>query len=125
MNHALSQQKGMTGLGWLTVLALIGFFALLTLKIVPIYLEYYSVKSTLKSLETEPLVTKKSPAEIKKLLKKRLNINYVSGLPKDAFKIKKSSGVLKVNLDYQVRKNLFGNIDLLVSFKDDIELVSH
>lgn len=121
----MSKQKGMTGLGWLTILALIGFFALLTLKIAPIYLDYYSVKSTLKSLEKEPLITKKSPAEIKKLIKKRLNINYVTDLPKDAFKIKKSPGILKVDLDYEVRKELFGNIDLLVTFKDNVELVSH
>ncbi len=124
MNTLRSKQRGMTGLGWLTVLALIGFFSLLILKLAPIYLDHYSVASTIKSLEDEPLVTRKSPGEIRKLLKKRLKINYVSDLPKDAIKIKKTPGMLKVNVDYQVEEQLFGNIALLVSFEEHIELVA-
>ncbi len=125
MNSLLSKQRGMTGLGWLTVLALIGFFTLLFLKLVPVYLDHYSVASTVKSLEKEPLITKKSPSEIRKMLKKRLNMNYVSDLPKDAIKIKKSDGVLKVDVDYQVREPFFGNIEFLVTFKEHIELIGH
>ncbi len=125
MNSLLAKQRGMTGLGWLTVLALIGFFSLLVLKLAPVYLDHYSVASTVRSLEKEPLITKKSPAEIRKLIKKRLNINYVSDLPKNAIKIKKAPGMLKVDVDYEVRENLFGNIDLLITFKEQIELVGH
>ena len=125
MNSLLAKQRGMTGLGWLTVLALIAFFALVTLKLAPIYLDHYSVASTVKSLEKEPLITRKSPAEIRKLLNRRLKINYVSDLPKNAIKIKKTGGVLKVDVDYQVKEHLFGNIDLLVSFQEQIELIAH
>jgi Tfp pilus assembly protein PilE len=46
----LNRQKGMTAIGWLIVLALIGFFVLLTLKMLPSYLEYYKIVSTLDSL---------------------------------------------------------------------------
>ena len=115
----------MTGLGWLTVLALIGFFSMLILKLAPIYLDHYSVASTVRSLEKEPLITQKSPAQIRKLLKKRLKINYVTDLPKDAIKIKKAPGLLKVDVDYQVKTGLFGNIELLVTFKERMQLVGH
>ncbi len=125
MNSLLSKQRGMTGLGWLTVLALIAFFSLLILKLAPIYLDHYSVASTVRSLEKEPLITRKSPGEIRKLIKKRLSINYVSDLPKDAIKIKKTPGLLKVDVNYQVKKPLFGNIELLVTFVEHIELVAH
>jgi len=125
VNSLLAKQRGMTGLGWLTVLALIGFFSLMILKLAPIYLDHYSVAQAVRSLETEPLITKKSPAEIRKMLKRRLKINYVGDLPKGAIKIKKSSGVLTVDVNYQVKKPLFGNIELLVTFEEHIELVSH
>ena len=46
MNSLLAKQRGMTGLGWLTVLALIGFFSLMILKLAPIYLDHYSVASS-------------------------------------------------------------------------------
>ena len=35
----LKRQKGMTAIGWILVLMLIAFFALLIMKIGPIYLE--------------------------------------------------------------------------------------
>ncbi len=125
MNSLLFKQRGMTGIGWLTVLALIGFFSLLVLKLAPIYLDHYSVASTVKSLEKEPLITRKSPSEIRKMLKKRLDMNYVNDLPKDAIKIKKSSGLLKVDVDYERRERFFGNIEFVVTFKENIELIAH
>ncbi len=125
MNSLLAKQRGMTGLGWLTVLALIGFFTLLVLKLAPIYLDHYAVASTVRSLEKEPLITRKSTAEIRNLLKKRLKINYVTDLPKDAIKIKKTGGVLKVDVDYEKRERFFGNIEFVVTFKENIELIAH
>ena len=93
MKSSKGKQRGMTFIGWLTVLALIGFFVLLGLKLVPIYLDHYSAVSTLKTLEKEPLITKKSVSEIKQMLKKRFNMNYITELPKDAVKIQKTPGV--------------------------------
>jgi len=125
MTNNLHRQRGMTGVGWLIVLALIGFFVMLTLKLVPIYLENYNVKTVLKSLEEEPYVTKKSPAEIKRLLKKRLEISYVSGVGTDDVKIKKKNGVMEVGLAYQVKSHIVGNVDILVTFDEKVRLISH
>jgi hypothetical protein len=122
---SIKRQNGMTGLGWLTVLALIGFFSLLTIKLVPIYLEHYSIKTILLSLKEEPLITKKSPQEIRTLLKRRLKVNGVYDLDKNAITIKKSTGVLKVDITYEIRKNMAGNIDVLVHFSDNVEMVSN
>ena len=48
-----THQRGMTAIGWLIVLAMIGFFVLLALRMVPAYLDYYKVVSTLEGLESE------------------------------------------------------------------------
>ena len=47
-----------------TVTDVVGFFSFLALKLVPIYLEHYSIKSVVYSLENEPMISQKSPAEI-------------------------------------------------------------
>ncbi len=125
MMKRLDRQKGMTGLGWLTVLALIGFFAMLILKLAPVYMEHYSIKTVLASLKEEPLITQKSVAEVRRLLKKRLTVNGVYQLPKDAVKIKKSAGVMRVKIAYEVRKHMAGNVDAVISFNDQVELVSN
>ncbi len=44
-----THQRGMTGIGWMIVLALIGFFVLLALRMVPAYLDYFKVVSTLEA----------------------------------------------------------------------------
>ncbi len=51
--QSLKRQNGMTAIGWLIVLALIGFFVLLTLRMLPSYLEYYKIVSSLDSMEKE------------------------------------------------------------------------
>ncbi|MCP4992828.1 MAG: DUF4845 domain-containing protein [Gammaproteobacteria bacterium] len=121
----MNKQHGMTGMGWLTVLFLIGFFALLTFKIAPIYLENYSVKSILHSFEDEPLITKKSKRDIRRMFMARLNTNGVRDIKKEAIKIDKKPGILKIGIAYYVQKNMMGNIDILVKFGDEIELVSN
>lgn len=123
--NTLKNQAGMTGMGWLTVIALVLFFALLIVKLVPTYIENYSIKTVLHSLEEEPLITQKTPKQIRELINKRLTINGVYDFDQKAITIQKDSGVLTVDITYEVRKPMFGNIDAVMSFSDNVELVSH
>ena len=119
------RQKGMTGTGWLAVLALIGFFAMLILRIGPIYMTHYSVKTVLLSLEEEPMITKKSAVEVKKMVQKRLKVNGVYDMNSKAIKVKRIGGVMTVDITYQEQQNMVGNLDILVSFSDQVKLVSN
>ena len=119
------RQRGMTGAGWLLVLFLIGFFSLLTLKLAPLYMQNYTVKTVLASLEQEPLITKKSVTEIRKMIRRRMKVNGIYEFEKDAIKITRDGGVTTVEIDYEVQKNVAGNVDLLIFFSDSVELVSN
>jgi hypothetical protein len=125
MLRGIKRQRGMTGMGWLTVLFLIGFFVFLGFKLVPIYLEHHSVASVLKSLEEEPLITKKSKAQVRSMVLKRLNTNGIRTIKSDNIKIEKKPGRLEVGIVYQVQKDMAGNIDILVSFDDKVEMVAN
>jgi hypothetical protein len=125
MKNSLKKQEGMTFAGWLIVLVLIGFFALLGMKLVPIYLEHYTVKTVIESLRNEPLITKQSANEVRQMIMRRLDINGVYDLKKEHVAVKKSPGILHVNIAYQVQRKMVGNIDVLISFSDEIELVSN
>jgi hypothetical protein len=83
------------------------------------------VKNVLLSLEQEPLITKKSPGEVRKLIHRRLKVNGVYKMDKDAIKISKKSGVTKVDISYETREHMVGNVDVVVSFSKQIELVSN
>lgn len=125
MKSGLTRQRGMTLTGWMTVIALILFFALLGMKIGPIYLENLTVKDVVESLKDEPLITKRSASEVKSMIMKRLDINGVYDLKSDHVTVKKSPGIMKVDITYQVQKQMVGNIEILVSFSDQIELISN
>jgi len=115
--QSLKRQNGMTAIGWLIVLALIGFFVLLTLRMVPSYLEYYKVVSTLDSLKKETL---ESPGAIRKLLERRFDISYVETIqPKDVI-IKPIGPNFQVIADYESRKHLFANVDVIMSFYKEV-----
>ena len=64
MYRQLKKQQGMTLTGWLVVIAIGLFFALSGLKIIPVYLENFTVKDVVESLKNEPLITKKSTSQV-------------------------------------------------------------
>jgi hypothetical protein len=116
--QSLKRQNGMTAIGWLIVLALIGFFVLLTLRMLPSYLEYYKVVSTLESLENETGLA--TPADIKRLIERRFDISYVETIqPKDVA-IKAVGPNFKVIADYESRKHIFANVDVAMSFYKEV-----
>lgn len=121
----LHKQRGMTAIGWMLVLGLIAFFTLVTLRLLPMYMEYTKVVSVLESLQNEPGITRKSKAEIRKLIGRRFDVNDVRELDPKLASIVQKSGVLTVTMDYERRTSLFGNIDLVAKFNKEVEVVAN
>jgi Domain of unknown function (DUF4845) len=125
MKRYRSNQTGLTFLSVLVILGLIAFFTLLILKIGPIYLDHYKVKTVLASLENEPNLASESIRKVRSLLMRRFDINMVEHVKKEDIAIKKMDGVLTVEIDYEVIEPIIGNIDVLVYFDDRIEVRSN
>jgi len=123
--HNIRAQKGMTAIGWLLTLALIGFFTLIVLRLAPVYMDYYEVAASLDSLQQVPEVTQKTPVEIRSLLQRRFDMNNIDTPTAKNVKIKDADGVLNVGLDYEVRRHFMGNVSLVVHFKKDVKVISH
>jgi len=121
-----NRQGGMTGLGWLIVLGLIGFFAVVAIRITPMYMESFSVAGAVESLKSEPFVTQKSRAEIMSMLLKRFDVNDVKSVdPKRDIKIENGNGVLRVTVEYEARRPLMANLDVVGHFKEQVEIVAN
>jgi Tfp pilus assembly major pilin PilA len=119
------RQNGMTAIGWLLVLGLIAFFALITLRLVPLYLEYAKVASALESLENEPGITRKTKPEIVKMMQKRFEVNDVVNVSAREIKVKKDKGILTVSIEYERREHLVSNLDVVATFDKKIEVVAN
>jgi len=118
-------QKGMTAIGWMMVLGLIAFFTLITLRMVPLYMEFGKVSSTLESLKEQPNITQQTKGEIVKLVSKRFDVNDVKNVDPRKIKVSKERGVLKVAINYERREHLIGNVDVVAIFDKQIEIVAH
>ena len=119
------RQNGMTAIGWMLMLGLIAFFTLITLRLVPLYLEYAKVVTALESLEDEPGITRKTKSEIIKMLQKRFEVNDIETVSAKQVHIKKDKGILTVSIDYERREHLISNIDIVATFDKKIEVVAN
>lgn len=108
----------MTLVGWLVVLGVLVFFILIGIKMVPTYLENYSIKQILANMENDRTLRDKSPAELKKSFVKRLKINSVYEFERDWISIKKEKQGMRFNVDYEIRKPVAGNVSIVMVFSD-------
>ncbi|MCI0733635.1 MAG: DUF4845 domain-containing protein [Methylococcaceae bacterium] len=121
MNRCSANQKGLTFISILVILAVIGFFALLILKIGPIYLNHLKVMDTMVSLKREGGMETYSKAKILDTVEKRLDVNMVEHIRTEDIKIMKTPTYVSVTIDYEVIENIFGNLDVLVYFTENYE----
>ncbi len=117
-------QRGITLLGFVIVLAVVGFFAFLGMKIGPAYLEYMNVVTAMKGVAAEPGVGTWSPAQVKVALNSRMYINYVNEAHVNMkhFEIKRAGGAQTLRVFYEVREDLIYNLDYVATFEKTISL---
>lgn len=120
--NSLRHQKGMTAIGWLLVLGLIAFFTLVTLRLLPFYLEAAKVTSVLESLKNEPQITGKSKGDILGIIAKRFDVNDVKEVKAKDAKIVKADGNLSVQFKWEQRAHLLANVDVVAVFDKKVEV---
>ncbi len=120
-SFALKRKKpeGVTLIGFVLILAMVVFASYIGMKIIPIYMDYYSVVSAMKGGQAQPGIAKKSANDIKAALFNRLYINYVDGISERNIKLTRRGG-LKLRVTYEVRKTIMGNLDVVAHFDKSV-----
>lgn len=111
-----SQQRGISMIGFLFVAVMLVFLAMLAMKLVPAYIEFFSVKEILTTMGKESNLKSESNADIRNDFVKRANIGYVTVVKPEDLTIDRSSGIPVVSADYAFRTKLVGNVSLVVDF---------
>ncbi len=115
------RQNGMTLISFLMIFVVAGFLILLTLQLVPVYLDHMKVKSSLDGLAKESGLVEKPASEIRKMLQKRWDVNSIEGLSaEDSVFIEKKNNIVKIEVIYEVEKPVMGNLSALMKFDDTI-----
>jgi len=115
------RQRGLTLIGFVIVLALLGFFAYMGMKLFPVYTEYYSVVQAMKGIQGEPGVANMSPKRVEDLLFRRFYISYVESVKPENVRVQRKDGYT-LNVKYEVRRPLVYNLDFVASFDKSVDL---
>ena len=113
-------QSGLTMLAWLLVMAVAGVAFLCVVKIGPVYVESMTVRSILNQLTTEARTESLGKSELYRRMEKRIFINAVKGMSMKDVVIKHTARGIEIDANYEVRKHLLFNLDVVVAFDDMI-----
>ena len=116
------RQRGMTVIGMLLLLIVIAFMALIAMKVVPMYIQFFTVKSTIESIRKEPQIAQMSPTDIQNAIQKRFDIGYVDNITARDLKIRNDRGGRVLDLVYQDERALFYGLSVVLKVNEVIPL---
>lgn len=119
--QSLVKQKGLSAFGWLVVIFLFGAVLTITYAMIPAYYDNTLVADALKSVGSSPDVQSMSREQVVGKLQSYFDLNGVRGEPTKSIKVIRRSEGLVVNIDYEVRENIFGNVDVVMRFDNQLD----
>lgn len=124
----MKKQQGMTFIGMLLAMMGVVITGLLVVQIIPVYIQNYSIKQSIRSLNQTPAsdLTGDPITDIgilKSTLDKRLDINGISNIKEDQVKfIPSGDKKYTVKLKYQVVTPLVFHANLMFDFDETYEV---
>lgn len=112
----MKKQQGLSMISFLFVSALVVMGALLLIKIIPVYTEYYSARTVLKRVASEVGPTA-PPAQYRASFEKFSIINDMPSIQPEMIIVTRDPMGVLLTTSYQREVKLFGNVSLLFRFK--------
>lgn len=110
-------QQGMTFFGVVFVGMVLVFGAILIMKLIPPYLEYWSVHKIIAVMAKDSALPNMTPAEIRSSFDRRAVIDNVNVIKGSDLEISKDRGTTVVNVNYSVTVPIVGNLSALMDFQ--------
>ncbi len=115
-------QAGATAIGFLIMATIVLLFGFAGLKLTPIYLEHMKIVSVLNDVKIDLDGKNPSIQEIRAGIGRRLNIEMVSAIKSQDFKIRKTERGYEVRARYENRTPYVGNLHFLGDFNNAVEI---
>lgn len=116
-------QKGLGLAGWIMVMLVAGLLTSVFLTLFTPFYDFYLIEQVLERTEEENGHANKPDEMLYSIINQRLKMNNVRRFPLHKnMKINRTVNGVELVLDYEVRENLWRNIDVISSFKKKVEL---
>ncbi len=110
-------QQGMTFFGVMFVGMIIVFGAILLMKLIPPYLEFWSVQKIITVMAKDPALPGMTPQEVRNSFDRRAVIDNVNVIKGKELEISKERGETVVSASYSVTVPIAGNLSALIEFE--------
>jgi len=111
-----NRQQGITLMGLIIGAFVLVFAALLAMKLLPPYLEYFSVKKALTGIALETRGRGATAADVRRAFENRSAIDNISSVHPNTLEISKQGNDLLITASYRKEVPLFANIGVYIDF---------
>ena len=119
------RQRGMTFLGILVIIIVVGAWVYAGIRLVPKYLEYVRVAATLEKVSDE-FSSNPGSTEfmLRKAVERHFDIEMVTVIDSNDIEIKKEGGSFTMRANYEATVPLVSNISFLLTFDKTVEVAA-
>ena len=119
------RQRGMTFLGIIVVVIVVGAWVYAGIRLTPKYLEYVKVAATLEKVRDEYSANPESTEfMLRKAIERHFDIEMVTVIDSNDIEITRDGGTFLVRAAYQDTVPLVANVSFLVEFDKTVEVAA-
>ena len=118
----LKRQQGMTMIGILFVLALIGVIGYAGIRILPLYLNYMKVARSMEATASEFRGDSVDQAALRRTLEKHWQIEDIDSVSAKDVEITKDDGGVQMHVSYDDSVPYVANVFLMVHFEKTVKV---
>src|SRR4249919_1506232 len=96
------KQRGITLIGFVMVLIVVGCVAFLAMNLAPVYQEYFAVMSSMKSVAAQPGASSQDLTTLQRSLQKSFDVGYVDSVSAKTLKVIHDKSGNTINMNYEV-----------------------
>ena len=116
-----AQQRGMTTLGFIIMIAFVGLFIYAGIRLLPVYLEYFNVMRSVQALKAE---VDGGPGAMRKALQKHFDIEGITSVDFKDIEITKAGSGYDAHILYDAQAPFVGNVGFVVHFDNTVSLAA-
>ncbi len=109
-----ARQRGLSMMGFIFVAAVVLVSALVAFRVIPAYIEYFSVQKALQGALNDS--TELTRADIRRRVERRIGAEYIDSVNATDVEVTKSNNVTTASVSWENKLHLVGNISLLLEF---------
>jgi hypothetical protein len=112
----MRKQRGMGFLGVLVLIIGIVLAAILGMKLVPAYIEYFTIKKAVTSIVQSGELRNATVADVRKAFDRRATIDDITAITPGDLEVSKDGNEVVIAFAYQKKIPLFHNVSVLIDF---------